>query len=264
MTPIIIISGGAGSGKDTLAEMLCRGRNGVAIAQADPMKQFAQLAFGFTADQLWGPSSSRNAEDPRFAPGLEGDGNWELAAGQVLFSDMAPAWLNHIGTPHAFQALSAWFDKLRSDFKERTFTPRAVLQTLGTEFGRAVSRDVWSNLALRTANELLIGGCSYDREKGLVPAPGNHGYTFVVVTDGRFRNEILNVISMGGVALKVVNPNDESAVVEAAGIKGHSSEAQLKGIPDCWYTERLVNDKRQGLAVLAANVEAYARGWGLE
>jgi hypothetical protein len=262
MTPIIIIGGGAGSGKDTVAEMLCRGRNGVMIAQADPMKQFAQQVAGFTTDQLWGPSSSRNAEDPRFRPGMEGEVNWELMAGQVLFSDLAPSWLNFIGAHDAFPVLKSWFDKLRADFKDRTLTPRAFLQTLGTEFGRTVSRDVWSNLAISQARELLVGGASYDRERGLQKSD-NPGHNFVVITDGRFRNEILNVTSMGGRALKVVNPVDEGAAVESAGIKGHASEAELKGIPDGWYTDRLINDKRQGLVVLAANVEAYARGWGL-
>lgn len=257
MTPIIIIGGGAGSGKDTVAEMLCRGRNGVMIAQADPMKQFAQQVAGFTTDQLWGPSSSRNAEDPRFAPGHEGEVNWELVRGQIIFSDIAPAWLNHIGAPQAFQALVDWIDKLQADFKDRTLTPRAFLQTLGTEFGRAVSKDVWSNLAVRQARELLLGGCSYDREAGLKPS-SNPGHNFAVITDGRFRNEIFNVLSIGGTALKVVNPVDESAAVETAGIKGHASEAELKGIPDGWYTLILTNDKRRGLRSLRGAVDRIA------
>lgn len=260
MTPIIIIGGGAGSGKDTVAEMLCRGRNGVAIAQADPMKQFAQRVAGFTTEQLWGPSSCRNAEDPRFEPGPEGEMNWELMAGQVLFSDVAPAWLQHIGTPHAFPALAAWFNKLREDFKDRTLTPRAFLQTLGTEFGRAVSRDVWSHLAISTARELLLGGASYDREKGLY-ASANPGHNFVVITDGRFRNEIFNVTSMGGRALQIINPKDESATVEKAGIKGHASEAELKGIPDGWFTHFLRNDKTKGLERLQEVVDQFAWSW---
>ena len=258
MTPIIIIGGGAGSGKDTVAEMLCRGRNGAMIAQADPMKQFAQQVGGFTTDQLWGPSSSRNAEDPRFKPGIEGEVNWELMAGQVLFSDVAPAWLQHIGAPNGFPALAAWFNKLRADFKDRTLTPRAFLQTLGTEFGRTVSRDIWSNLALSQARELLVGGATYDREKGLQPSD-NPGHNFVVITDGRFRNEIINVTSMGGISLKVINPVDEGAVVETAGIKGHRSEAELKGIPEGWYTYLLRNDKSLGLDHLRDEVAGLAR-----
>jgi len=261
-TPIIIIGGGAGSGKDTVAEMLCRGRNGVIIAQADPMKQFAQHTAGFTSDQLWGPSSSRNAEDLRFDPTLGADINWDKMADQVLFSDIAPEWLNHIGAPEGFPALQAWFDKLRADFKGRTLTPRAFLQTLGTEFGRAVSPDVWSNLAIATARELLLGGVSYDRERGLVKSD-NPGHNFAVITDGRFRNEIINIKSLGGVALKIVNPVDESAAVESAGIKGHASEAQVKGIPDCWYNYILINNKSLGLDHLRHEVDQFGLGFGL-
>jgi hypothetical protein len=264
MTPIIIISGGAGSGKDTVAEMLCKGRNGALIAQADPLKQFAQQVAGFTSDQLWGPSSSRNAEDPRFAPGIEGEVNWELMAEQVLFSDLAPAWLTHIGAPNGFPALSAWFNQLRADFKNRTLTPRAFLQTLGTEFGRTLHRDIWSNLAVNTARELLIGGVSYDRETGLRADPTNPGHNFVVITDGRFRNEIFNVASIGGRALKIQNPSDESSVVEKAGIEGHASEAQIKGIPDSWYSYRLTNDKKLGLDFLREEINHLALIWELK
>jgi len=62
---IVAISGVAGSGKDSAADAL------VAIgfermALADPMKRFAREVYGFTDDQLWGPSSSRNAIDPRW------------------------------------------------------------------------------------------------------------------------------------------------------------------------------------------------------
>lgn len=261
-TPIIIIGGSAGSGKDTVASMLCEGRNGAMVAQADPMKQFAQAVAGFTSEQLWGPSSARNAEDPRFAPGLEGEGNWELMAGQVLFSDLAPQWLEHIGAPRGFPALSAWFNKLREDFKDRTLTPRAFLQTLGTEFGRSVSQDVWSNLALAQCRALLVGGVTYSREKGLQTA-SHPGYEFVVITDGRFRNEIINVKAIGGRALKVVNPVDESSTVENAGIKGHASEAQLKGVPDSWYNLILNNDKKKGLEWLQYVVNDLAWGWKL-
>lgn len=248
MTPIIIIGGEAGSGKDTVAEMLCRGHNGAMIAQADPMKRFAQQVGGFTTDQLWGPSSSRNAEDLRFDPNLGAEINWDLMDKKVS-SNISRQWLQDIGAPQAFWALVTWFANLRKDFKARTLTPRAFLQTLGTEFGRTVSRDVWSHMAIKTARELLAGGFDYDREKGLVKSD-NPGYNFVVITDGRFRNEIINVTSIGGKALKIINPVNESAAVEAAGVKGHASEAQLKGIPDGWYSKRLINDKTQGLGQL--------------
>lgn len=262
MTPIIIIGGGAGSGKDTVAEILCQGRNGVAIAQADEMKRFAQQVGGFTSEQLWGPSTMRNAEDLRFDPTLGAEINWDSMAEKI--NHYGPTWLNHIGHPQALPALiNYWFRKLRADFKDRTLTPRAFLQTLGTEFGRAVSRDIWSNLALAQARDLLVGGVSYTREGGVQTDKSNPGHDFVVISDGRFRNEILNITAMGGITFKIENPVDEGAAVEAAGIKGHASEAELKGIPDSWYDFILVNNKRFGLEWLKTKVNGYALGMGL-
>lgn len=63
---IIGISGKAGSGKDTVAELLVRDHGFVRIGLADPMKRFAQAIWAFSDAQLWGPSSHRNAADPRY------------------------------------------------------------------------------------------------------------------------------------------------------------------------------------------------------
>ncbi|GMV19489.1 MAG: hypothetical protein AMXMBFR56_77130 [Polyangiaceae bacterium] len=63
---IIGISGKAGSGKDTAADVLVRDHGFVRIALADPMKRFARGLWHFTEAQLWGPSQQRNAPDPRY------------------------------------------------------------------------------------------------------------------------------------------------------------------------------------------------------
>lgn len=63
---IIGISGKAGSGKDTAADVLVRDHGFVRIGLADPMKRFAEHLWHFTEAQLWGPSQQRNAPDPRY------------------------------------------------------------------------------------------------------------------------------------------------------------------------------------------------------
>lgn len=63
---MIVIAGKAGSGKDTLADYLCAKHGYQKVALADPMKEFCQKLFGWTAEQLWGHSSLRNQEDPRW------------------------------------------------------------------------------------------------------------------------------------------------------------------------------------------------------
>ena len=50
------ICGKAGSGKDTAAAYLIEKHGFVKLAFADPLKRFAKGVFGFTSEQLWGPS----------------------------------------------------------------------------------------------------------------------------------------------------------------------------------------------------------------
>src|SRR4051812_10494441 len=64
--PIVILAGGAGSGKDTVGEHLHARYGAVVIAQADPLKRFVRDVFGFSEQQLWGPSQLRNEPDPAF------------------------------------------------------------------------------------------------------------------------------------------------------------------------------------------------------
>jgi hypothetical protein len=63
---IIGITGKAGAGKDTVANVLCRTHAFVKISLADPIKDACQEWFGWDNDTLWGPSELRNAIDPRY------------------------------------------------------------------------------------------------------------------------------------------------------------------------------------------------------
>lgn len=259
--PLYIIGGGAGSGKDTVADMMIAGRNGVTIAQADPMKRFFQEGLGFTEEQLWGPSAMRNAPDNRFALIKGGKLAFEKAREKIFYSGYAERWLIEIGAPAALRPLERWFEKLIADFlvDDKVLTPRAGLQLLGTEFGRAIDPDVWSNLAIRYSGLLLRGGWLYSRTRGLVPDKNYGGAQFAVITDGRFRNEILNVKALGGQAVQVFNPADDAdrAKVDAAGVKGHVSESELRGIPRDWYDVLLENDKIKGLESLRTTIDGF-------
>ncbi len=63
---IIGILGKAGSGKDTVADMLVNNHNLVKISFADPIKRFCMDVFDFSEEQLWGPSEFRNKIDDRY------------------------------------------------------------------------------------------------------------------------------------------------------------------------------------------------------
>src|SRR5271157_5972054 len=81
---MICVSGWAGTGKDECSGRLVREHQAIHTGLADPGKRHMADAYGFTAEQLWGPSKFRNAGDKRYPKpqvkefGFEcvGNGNW--------------------------------------------------------------------------------------------------------------------------------------------------------------------------------------------
>lgn len=228
-TPIIGIAGRAGSGKDTVANFIAKNFNGVVVAQADPMKKFCGDVFGFTEQQLWGPSEFRNAP-VKFDQRGQCHENFELRY---------KAFTLKMGMTHAGTQLFDWFDKL-SIIMGATgeLSPRVALQTLGTEWGRTGSKDMWNRHAIETCKSLLGGGYSYTRAGGLVQ-DASAKYDYACISDVRFRNEALNIRYLGGTVLKLER-KDISA--DIGGVKGHVSEAEMDGIPDHFYSHVISNN----------------------
>jgi hypothetical protein len=107
-------------------------------------------------------------------------------------------------------------------------SPRAAMQTLGTEWGRSLHPDFWVNIWTRRAKEVLAKGYG------------------VVVDDCRFENEAAAVRALGGYVVEVVNARQPARSV---GIVGHVSEDQ-----DFDPDVVVVNDGRN-LAILRAELE---------
>jgi len=63
---IIGILGKAGSGKDTVADILVKNHGFVKIAFADPIKRFCMDVFDFSEEQMWGASEFRSEIDERY------------------------------------------------------------------------------------------------------------------------------------------------------------------------------------------------------
>ena len=126
---LIGICGAAGSGKDTVADILGFER----VAFADPLYEMVATVTGMTPDEM------RDRETKERTIG----------------------WLGH--------------------------SPRQLLQTLGTEWGRnTISQTIWVDTAMRRVRGLLEQGRS------------------VVVTDVRFDNEAAAIKAAGGVIWQVV------------------------------------------------------------
>lgn len=261
MLPLVILQGPAKSGKDTVANFLVEDGGFVAIAQADPMKRLAQSVFGFTTEQLWGESRElKEAGDKRFGS----PETWEKTR-NYLNGTRTDAWCQEV-CPNGVDLtwfrlhLQKWFNQLEFDWTKdgKLLSPRVMLQTLGTEFGRSIRQDLWSELAIGTAKKLLKEpGLLYFRDAGLLyrkspePVPTPAG---VVITDGRFRNEIINVKAAGGMAIRVDNP--EQVAPSSVGIAGHASESEQFSIPSHWFDLIVTNNKKEGLEALRQKIQA--------
>lgn len=257
-SPLVIIGGGARTGKDTVGAMVASRTNSQCIAQADPMKRLMALVYEFSEETLWGPSEMRNAVDPRYktADDFGRAVNRLMGVGRPWVREVLPS-LSKSELDDAYDKLVDWCIGLGGYHVDsgKDFTCRYALQTLGTEWGRAFSKNMWVDYADRTASALLGGGFAYDRTKGLVrfdrKPPG-----FVIITDGRFPNEVAAVKAHSGLAIEIQAPSGGiDPATQAAGVKNHASETSLGDVPRHWWDIVIVNDKSQGLDALSARVD---------
>ncbi len=168
---IIGLTGAAGCGKDTVANILAR-RGFESLAFADPIYKAVAAITGLSQEEL----RDRSRKE----------------------------------TP------IPWLGK----------SPRELLQTLGTEWGRdMVRQDIWIRVAMQQAS--AIARC--------------------VITDVRFENEAAAIKTAGGRVWRIVRP--ESCLTDQAA--KHSSEA---GIPNRLVD--LVVQNNSTIEALVARVEA--------
>jgi hypothetical protein len=226
--PILMLCGPAGSGKDTAAGFIRDYiPNTVLLPQAAPLKDLGSSVFKFTEDQLYGPSESRNAPDHRFvSKGVWTEMRWDKGIDKWLNTNFEGYNLSNVKNH-----FNTWFDRLQQDTQMCgvTLTPRYMLQTLGTEFGRTIDPDIWAKIAMTKAKAKLVSGAA----------------DLVIITDGRFKNEVLNAKYNNAMAVLIMTPDAPKEV--QGGVKGHASEAQLKTIPLFWYNKVIVNMKQFGL-----------------
>lgn len=224
--PVIGLLGHAGSGKSLVADWLEREKGFVSVSFADPMKRFVLGTFGFTESQLWGPSEERNKAIPTTQ-------DWWFNAA-VMMQKMAGEILEIVDDESrvaAYLKLSDWLSWLRQTYPDE-ISPREVLQTLGTEWGRETDPLMWVKRAHVVALELSNGKFIYSPSKGMISHTTNpNPPRGVVIPDHRFLNEVDTTRLAGGHVIRLRRLSKE-AVVTTVGIKGHESEAAQKNIPD--------------------------------
>jgi len=199
---LIGISGLAGVGKDTTADILVEEFGFVKISLADPIKRAAMEWWDFSEETLWGPSELRNKPDERYQVGIG--------------TDIDPP--DELGISNA-------------RFVSSYLIPRTALQQIGTECARAVDKQVWVRYCLRTANKILDkpNKMTYYRTVGAIKVdnvdPPTQG---VAIADCRFSNEIKAVRQAGGLVIRIKRGSTTLSGKSAQ----HASEAEQKSIPD--------------------------------
>ncbi len=258
--PLALIVGQAGSGKDTAANFLVEDGGAVAIALADPLKALAGALFGFTEAQLWGPSESRNELDKRFATSQAWYDVLHNTEASVEVKTCIQRFAPYISNMSSVSGkLYNWAQALKKTHGDK-ITPRVVLQELGTELIRKeFGADVWINCGIDVASKLLTGEYVYDRLLGPI-AQKTVQPSLVVISDGRFLNEILAVSKINGWTFKIESPQVDGSSTETAGLKNHSSEHEQQQIPFTRYDCIIVNDKTRGISLLKQKMSYI---WGI-
>ncbi|MBN6741413.1 hypothetical protein JKG47_12855 [Acidithiobacillus sp. MC6.1] len=160
---IIGLTGPAGCGKDTVADLLVTHHGYHKTSFADSLYREVSEAFGIPVEAL-----SRRVTKELPMTGLE------------------PVFCGDLGFIEVLQRVDPDFDW------HKAYSPRQILQWWGTDYRRAQDGEYW----VRQVRERIIGGMSMDRVMRQEKSPA--GCKPWVVTDVRFQNEAYPIHEFSG------------------------------------------------------------------
>jgi hypothetical protein len=275
------------SGKDTVADIFKDSFWFAKLALADPIKRLCMEVYGFSKEQLWGPSHLRNGVDRRYLRKLvspPGGKGYAVICGRcyaAAFPNETEEKTIGIIGPRKCQSCGDECEhgivgkEVRTPTQLPVFlTPRYALQRLGTEWGRHCYDETWVSYGMNQATTLLSErrGFFYLPWEGIVerveqcpqgeferdeaPARPTAG---VVFSDIRFKNEVAYIRKRGGVSLLVErhveeHPDDVDLT--------HQSEAEVASFTEQDFDMTLKNDGtlddlRKNVALLYAEMPAH-------
>lgn len=238
---IVAIFGKSKSGKTTVGDMIASScKNTTRIAFADKLKQICMELFGLTSQDF-------NTEEGKAKPTALPCPTCPMCKSiDVITAPTMHAFglfydqpvVNHKG-PRKVECKACGAEGSPGSFVG-FWTPRMILQHVGTEGIRRVDPLAWARYMMKTAVTALdrgvevVGSTSPDRKVGDRFVPH-----IVVVADGRFRSELDAVRAAGGIAWRLRRPETDDVTT---GIAGHVSEVEIDGIPDGDFDEVIMND----------------------
>lgn len=225
---IIALMGKSKAGKNTAGNILIEGTSNVTMAFADKLKSICGEMFGLTHEQLYDEQLKEKpvAFDCLLCP------ECKKPEVEILVLDRIPHGKCKVCGIIGEQGV----------FKGK-WTPRTILQFIGTEGFRRVDPSVWVRYVINNARKQLEGG----------------GY--VVITDCRFKSEMEAVHAVGGEVWRIRRPETDGG---KAGLKGHASEEEQDSIPDSACQAIIANDSTLDVfrGRLAAELSRFKRERG--
>lgn len=196
---MVCMSGWAGTGKDECAGRLVRQFGATQTGLADPGKRHCMDTYGFTYQQLWGPSKFRNAGDPRypkpimksigFEPVREAQnqstktGNSKESYG-ILITPENREHFSRLGTSLNCSRLVNFCDNnktessrfiIESDDPEFFLSPRELLQRY-LELLNILYSDTWIDKGIADQRLIATGSYKYSQQRGLSEGPTMTGH----------------------------------------------------------------------------------------
>lgn len=256
MMPVIVVTGNAGSGKDTVADILTEKLNAQKIALADPVKRIVKEVFGFSKTSLWGESSLRNiAQQDLSTPEALNEAEYESKHNFHLAKLVSSLFPLKEHQKEFYDNLSSEIFPEIHQYYTNNLSPRVALQLIGTDLCRRISNDVWVYEAQKTVHSLLGGGSMYSPYDGVLYTDPSIFSQMVIISDARFLNEIIGFKQSGAKILKVKAKHE----LKTVGIEGHPSETQAAAIPDIWCDFIIENDKFAGIESLVKQVDLLVK-----
>ncbi|MBB3642581.1 deoxynucleotide monophosphate kinase family protein [Variovorax atrisoli] len=208
MIHILGLTGYAGAGKDTVADLLVTHARFRKMAFADALRAEIAEGFGLVPDDLARPHTKNT---PTAALRMRNAPRDFLAAVVLSLSAAAP--------DHRTPLSAEWLDADRS--------PRQVMQWWGTEYRRAQHPNYWTRALLSRLTEARRGGAQR-----------------FVITDVRFDNEADALRGAGGVLWQITRPGaagqTEGAHVSATDGARFKPDAVIANVHDVRHLQGVV------------------------
>ena len=199
---IIVISGQAGSGKDTAADFIVEKFGFVKVGLADILKRICKEIFDFSDERLYGPSEKRGEPDTRYLRGKD-----------YLSSRLALITLGQAGRD--------CYESVWADYALRI--SKILIED------KSVMYTQQEGLVQRVEQTSMGEWKRDDAPKGIIPG--------VVISDGRYFDEIMTFKKENAFLIRIIRSN-----LPYNKYAGHLSESGQSEIPDNIFDEVVMND----------------------